>query len=452
MKQYAGAPQAYISFDTNPGNPRWVINRANSVDNNVVGEFCTCESRQTCRTDLTEKREVPMYTVRVAAIFTFFLNLAFGQIYFITGSPTPKHNQSFGSSLFQVGEEGSVRLVQKLVDETDGTDWISISYDVRKAVLATRGSREKIVVVDLDTATISKICPTPLVYNMSVIRQHIGDIPGHGPHYLQYLVGDNNNTLFRGMSLSSNTSCEESFSIRPYEDGRFITIHGKTGIADIGGFDWQYVRITQDERLNFFLAKQIPMEYRIPGDLIKGIHPTAMMVNNRVVFAVLASDVDRATREVRRLQLISCLKISGRCQPVPVPKDSPLWARGFEHYIAMAEAHSRKSGPDVEKSAGASEWRKFDGPMGPSIESRMKDFEYLFPGRLHLFNAESGQLYTITTNQGDSEILLVENGSVYYRASDRLYKAQITPGGITGTRLLVQTDAMRDAHWAFTKR
>lgn len=56
MKQYAGAPQNYISWDnlTDPNNPRWVINRANPVENNVVGEFCTCESRQTCRTDLTQ--------------------------------------------------------------------------------------------------------------------------------------------------------------------------------------------------------------------------------------------------------------------------------------------------------------------------------------------------------------------------------------------------------------
>jgi len=396
-----------------------------------------------------------MYRARVAALLTCFLNVAFGQIYLITGSPTPKYNQSFGSSLFQVGEEdGSVRLVKKLVEETDGTDWISISYDVRKAVLATRGSPVKIVVVDLDTATISKICPTPPVHDMSVTRQYIADIPSHGPHYLQYLFRDINNTLLRGMSLSSTSPCDASFSARPLEDMRFVAVHGTTGIADTGGFDWHYLTMKPDQRLSFALPKEVPLEYRISPDFVKGMDsPAAVMrVNNRVLFAMLVSDVNRANGEVKSRQLITCLKISGQCRSVPDLGLSVGWARGFENFVAMAEADSRKGGPDVEKSAGASEWRKTDGPMGPSIEARLKDSRYVFPGRLHLFNVETGQLHTITTNQGDSEILLVESGSVYYRASDRLYKAQVTPNGITGARLLAQTDVIRDAHWAFTKR
>jgi len=394
-----------------------------------------------------------MYTVRVAAIFTFLLNFAFGEMYFITGSPTPKYNQSFGSSLFQVGEEGSVRLVQKLVEETDGTDWISISYDVRKAVLATRGSPQTIVVVDLDTATISKICPTPRIHDMSLTYQWIADIPRQGPHYIQFLARDINNTVFRGMSLNRNTSCEDSFSIRPHEDVRFITTHGRTGAADFGGLDGQYIWVGRDGGLSTKLSSHaIPLEYRLSADLSDMENPSFwMVVNNRVVFAVIATDVEPSTREVRRRHLISCLKTTSRCQSIPVLKDSLAWARGFENYIAVTETRSRRGLPG-ERSAGASEWRKIDSRMGPSIESRMNNFAYLFPGRLHLFNAETGQLHTITTNQGDSEILLVENGSVYYRASDRLYKAQITPDGITGTRLLVQTDVIRDAHWAFTKK
>jgi hypothetical protein len=54
MKQYAGAPVNYISWDnvSVPAQPRWVINRANASDPNVVGEFCTCETRNTCLTDV----------------------------------------------------------------------------------------------------------------------------------------------------------------------------------------------------------------------------------------------------------------------------------------------------------------------------------------------------------------------------------------------------------------
>jgi len=55
----------------------------------------------------------------------------------------------------------------------------------------------------------------------------------------------------------------------------------------------------------------------------------------------------------------------------------------------------------------------------------------------------------IVTNQGDSEVILVEGGTVYYRASDRLYSAVITEAGLGPARLLVAGEAIRDAHWAF---
>ena len=51
-------------------------------------------------------------------------------------------------------------------------------------------------------------------------------------------------------------------------------------------------------------------------------------------------------------------------------------------------------------------------------------------------DARSEQLFTIDTTQGDSEVLLIEDGTVYYRASHRLYSAPITEKGIGASRLL----------------
>jgi hypothetical protein len=61
-------------------------------------------------------------------------------------------------------------------------------------------------------------------------------------------------------------------------------------------------------------------------------------------------------------------------------------------------------------------------------------------------------MYTIGTNQGDSEILLVTDKTVFYRVSDRLYSAPVTDQGIGTAHLLATADAIRDAHWAFVKR
>jgi hypothetical protein len=75
----------------------------------------------------------------------------------------------------------------------------------------------------------------------------------------------------------------------------------------------------------------------------------------------------------------------------------------------------------------------------------------VFPGRLHLYNIETERLDTIVTNQGDSEILLIENDTVYYRVSDRLYSAPITEKGIGAAKLIAKDDLIRDSHWAFIK-
>jgi len=56
---------------------------------------------------------------------------------------------------------------------------------------------------------------------------------------------------------------------------------------------------------------------------------------------------------------------------------------------------------------------------------------------------------SITTNQGDSEVLLVDRQTVYYRASDRLYSTDLTPDGFSKPHLLVKAEPVRDAHWAF---
>ena len=58
----------------------------------------------------------------------------------------------------------------------------------------------------------------------------------------------------------------------------------------------------------------------------------------------------------------------------------------------------------------------------------------------------------LTTNQGDSEILLIANGVVYYRVSKRLYSVPISDGGLGRSRLLVEDRLIDDAHWAFTTR
>ena len=97
------------------------------------------------------------------------------------------------------------------------------------------------------------------------------------------------------------------------------------------------------------------------------------------------------------------------------------------------------------------EWKKGNRETGPDLASRMADQEFTLPGTLRLYDVDTEKMFTIATNQGDSEILLVEGGVVYWRAANRLYSAPITDSGIGAQRLLATDEAIRDAHYAFIK-
>ena len=72
-----------------------------------------------------------------------------------------------------------------------------------------------------------------------------------------------------------------------------------------------------------------------------------------------------------------------------------------------------------------------------------------FPGILFLYDIRTGKKYTIETNQGDSEILLVEEGIMYYRVNDRILKAKIGKESIGEPELVVEGEIVPDIHWAF---
>jgi hypothetical protein len=82
----------------------------------------------------------------------------------------------------------------------------------------------------------------------------------------------------------------------------------------------------------------------------------------------------------------------------------------------------------------------------------MDSNQFGFTGRLNIYDVEKEVSYRIETDQADSEILLVEDGKVYYRIANRLYEGRIAEKEITGTKLLATSDLLYDAHWAWIRR
>jgi len=57
----------------------------------------------------------------------------------------------------------------------------------------------------------------------------------------------------------------------------------------------------------------------------------------------------------------------------------------------------------------------------------------------------------IVTNEEDSEVLLVDGETIYYRVNNKLYSSTAGTSGQMPGRLIATDDRIRDAHWAFMK-
>jgi hypothetical protein len=73
------------------------------------------------------------------------------------------------------------------------------------------------------------------------------------------------------------------------------------------------------------------------------------------------------------------------------------------------------------------------------------------PGILYLFNTDTGKYIEWNTHQGDSDILLLQDETVYYRVFDAIYKMSIINGESLGKPELLAKDnqIVPQIHWAF---
>jgi hypothetical protein len=357
----------------------------------------------------------------------------------------------FESALFRVSEDGSVIRVADLVSASTGTEWIGTSEDWRKAVLLPRDGRfDRVVVVDFDKAAVVKDCRAggPRFFTSN---EWLLDSRTKGTVLAEYIRGEDPDTmLVVGMVLDPLVPCDKTFTTLDRSEIRHFATSGRAGAADVDRGGNMYVSIDADGSVRRpFRDGPVDFGLQVPKSMISDFRQMAagLVVVNKKVFAL---DV-REFSEPAEGRLLVFRKEDSTWHRVPVTTGRLGLVRGFGSFLAMVDYQPKSE--KMPESAGRPEWRKKDTATGPDMQDRFdnNDLGYVYPGRLFLYDANTERLYTIVTHQGDSEILLVEDGTVYYRASDRLYSAPITNLGLGEPKLLAKSDVVRDAHWAFIK-
>lgn len=276
------------------------------------------------------------------------------------------------------------------------------------------------------------------------------DSPSRGPTLVE-AFWDGSGLAFWGLVMDPSIACDKSFLPLDANDLQFVLVHGSSGVADIGTSDFMGVvvdvTVTGDLKMLWAKEGETDFGYSLPPEMRSKVRHSEvdMAVNNRELLSLLLIDRTPSLKH----QVVVLRKRDKTWHRVTIPSERLNWQRGFGSFIAFAEARAKD--PQHTESAGRAEWRQTESKMGPSVQARFEKADVIFPGLLYIYNIETEKALTITTNQGDSEVLLIANSIVYYRASDRLYSAPITGDGIGEAKLLATDEAIRDVHWAFIK-
>lgn len=385
-----------------------------------------------------------MNTLRLMLICGLAAHSAHAQLYVITGSPTQNNVETFASTLLRVDYDGAVTQMKTLAPQSAGTEWIGITYDLKKAVVV---SGETTSVIDFEKAAVVKKCVT------KALRLHawLANPPGSGG-VLQWIEMNGNpdkpeDHTFGEMLLDPAIPCDKSFHPLTPANIRFIVGHGKAGIADVAPVDTLGTLVGLDARTDSGQVSitsgsgLVPLEYTVPAELrnIGKLTDEGMAINDSHVFELVLLSGSR-------YRILVFRKSDKTWHTLSVPSERYPYLRGFGRYIAALEVKNRTE-RDVPRTPGSANWPS-TRETGPDLGGRL---EQDYPGRLFLYDVETERLFTIVTNEGDSEILLVEGSTVYYRVNDRIYSALIGERELGKAQLVAEDEAIRDAHWAFVK-
>jgi hypothetical protein len=390
---------------------------------------------------------------QISMLLGFLVTGARGELYLITGTPTPKDSAAYSSTLLQIGVGGNVKIAAELMPKHIGTEWIGISHDFRKAVLvpkqffAPKGPGRKVVVLDFDTASVIKRCEFPEIPELPFYnKQWLADGPS-GPSYDRH-IGNANITknVVQRMTLAKAVSCAESFAIVADTELAHVVAQGSVGVANLIPDDGLLESMDETGKIRGWIARSaVSLPYQIPSSLREGIGKTnvGIAINDAHVLGIYLYGSENEWRP------LIFRKRDKTWLTLPMSSQTTSSIRGFGRFIAVLESHAKDA--QHPESAGRSDWEASERGTGPPTPEMFESAQDVFPGRIRLYDTETERMYRLTTNQGDSEILLVDAGIVYYRVSDRLYSAPIGPAEIGRGRHLATDDAIRDAHWAFIK-
>ena len=391
--------------------------------------------------------------------FLAFSGQAYAQLHVIVGAATPKeHDQAVAASLLKTNPDGSLELVEELVSKKEGMWWIESADDARTIAILTSEPQSKVVVVDMNRGEVVKRCekwpvvPGYLSPQWATQNWLVADGTGRLSVGRYGSRGDPDSVL-QGVSLDANVPCEASFGMLGPADVSKVYRQGDGGIGSLTGIQGPTFLVDSAGAVYTFIGgDRIYLGYTVPRQYWSDLRVpfgTVWANNSRVAVVSYRDLQDRNNPGPRRSLAFD--KLNNIWRELPWP-GIPL-VRAFGSTLAISEAVSPAGESDAAKTAR----REARGARDPDRRSvfegveRRERLPLVYPGRLHVHDVATGQSTVIVTNEEDSEVLLVDEETIYYRVNDTIHSSQRGVSGLLPGRILATDDRIRDAHWAFMK-
>jgi hypothetical protein len=368
------------------------------------------------------------------------------QLYLISGMPTPKSDARFPSYLFGIDNAKKTLIAVREVDSEDkGTEFIRSYYDERIVIIGslsgnTENNMSRFAIVNMDAPLSEKKIEITYPKSFYENESHLFNIANKGLYIGLEIAKSNLEPKLLGINLS--TMKQEEL---PWDSYKYVEVSGIPGGAIPGEVVVANVGVN-GQILIPSLAGKIESSWKLPPTIkFADNEKIGIFINNNFITALVFS----AFREKQKSGL-------GYAPFYIFNKKTSTWhsvrfqggrtgVRGFGIWLAGYVADEER---DVD-SPGKDNRRKEMTQTGTPVDWRFKDFRIYCPGILFLYNARTYQKFTIETGQGDSEVLLIEGDTVYYRVNDEIYMARIDKNKVEPATLLVKDAIVPDIHWAF---
>lgn len=206
---------------------------------------------------------------------------------------------------------------------------------------------------------------------------------------------------------------------------------------------YMYLPIVEDIEKRPPFSVELPQQYWVSKDSY-----SVILVNDNIQTLLLVKSQNPAKKEdYGRFHAALYNKQKDSWSDIELKGNSPT-IMAYGHWLAG----SVQDGRDYDENY-------FHDKLSPGkaardsvyMECPFEELGVYRPGILYLFNTDTKKYIEWNTRQGDSEILLVQDETVYYRVFDAIYKAPIEKGEKLGKSELLAKDnqVVPYIHWAF---